>query len=182
MWNERRLWIQWRGNVLHLELICDTPINLRSWGDIRVVLVLWQSCWGLSRVQSSKSRILMCLIGKRNCSACNAGESGLISWRGGSLMGFLELRQAHGVYSRKESVCHVGDPGSIPGSGRSPGDGNCNPLQYSGLENSTDSIVHGVAKSRTPLSDFHFLFKGQKPINRGWHPTLWEKATPSLVD
>ena len=39
-------------------------------------------------------------LGKRNCSACNAGESGLISWRGGSLMGFLELRQARGVYSR----------------------------------------------------------------------------------
>ena len=39
-------------------------------------------------------------LGKRNCSACNAGESGLISWRGGSLMDFLELRQAPGVYSR----------------------------------------------------------------------------------
>ena len=42
----------------------------------------------------------MCLIGKRNCSACNAGESGLISWQGGSLMGFLELRQARELYSR----------------------------------------------------------------------------------
>ena len=41
----------------------------------------------------------MFLIGKRNCSACNAGESGLILWRGGSLMCFLELRQAPGVYS-----------------------------------------------------------------------------------
>ena len=39
-------------------------------------------------------------LGQRNCSACNAGESGLISWRGGSLLGFLELRQARGVYSR----------------------------------------------------------------------------------
>ena len=39
-------------------------------------------------------------LGKRNCSACNAGESGLISWRVGSLMGFLELREARGVYSR----------------------------------------------------------------------------------
>ena len=39
-------------------------------------------------------------LGNRNCSACNAGESGLNSWRGGSLMGFLELRQARGVYSR----------------------------------------------------------------------------------
>ena len=39
-------------------------------------------------------------LGKRNCSACNAGDSGLISWRGGYLMGFLELRQEPGVYSR----------------------------------------------------------------------------------
>ena len=42
----------------------------------------------------------MCLLGKRNCSACNAGESGLMSWRGGSLMGFLEFGLARGVYSR----------------------------------------------------------------------------------
>ena len=42
----------------------------------------------------------MCLIVKCNGSACNAGESGLISWRGGSLMGFHEFRQAPGVYSR----------------------------------------------------------------------------------
>ena len=40
---------------------------------------------------------LCVLLGKCNCSACNAGESGLISWRGGGLMGFLELRQAPGV-------------------------------------------------------------------------------------
>ena len=39
-------------------------------------------------------------LGQRNCSACNAGESGLISRRGGSLMDFLDLRQARGVYSR----------------------------------------------------------------------------------
>ena len=44
----------------------------------------------------------------------------------------------------------------IPGSGRSPGNGKGYPLQYSGLENSVDCIVHRVAKSRTRLSDFHF--------------------------
>ena len=49
----------------------------------------------------------------------------------------------------KESACNAGDPGSIPGLGRSPGDGKGYPLQHSGLENSTDCIVHGVAKSRT---------------------------------
>ena len=54
----------------------------------------------------------------------------------------------------KETACSVGDLGSIPGFGRSPGEGKGYPLQYSGLENSTDCIVHGVAKSQTQLSDF----------------------------
>ena len=49
----------------------------------------------------------------------------------------------------KESACSAGDLGSIPGLGRSPGEGNGPSLQYSGLENSMDSIDHGVAKSRT---------------------------------
>ena len=48
-----------------------------------------------------------------------------------------------------ESTCIAGDPGSIPGSGRSAGEGIGYPLQYSVLENSMDGIVHGVAKSRT---------------------------------
>ena len=56
----------------------------------------------------------------------------------------------------EESTCSVGDLGSIPGLGRSPGEGKGYPLQYSGLENSMDCIVHGVAKSWTRLSDFHF--------------------------
>ena len=59
----------------------------------------------------------------------------------------------------KASVYSVGDPGLIPESGRSPGEGNGNPLQYSCLENSMEggalkATVHGVAKSRTRLSDF----------------------------
>ena len=49
----------------------------------------------------------------------------------------------------KESACNVGDLGSIPGSGRSPKDGKGYSLQYSGLENFMDCIVHGVAKSQT---------------------------------
>ena len=49
----------------------------------------------------------------------------------------------------KESNCNVGGLCSIPGLGRSLGEGNGYPLQYSGLENSTDCIFHGVAKSRT---------------------------------
>ena len=56
----------------------------------------------------------------------------------------------------KESACNAGDPGFIPGSGRSTGEGKGYPLQYSGLENSMDSVVHGVANSQTQLSDLHF--------------------------
>ena len=62
----------------------------------------------------------------------------------------------------KESAYSVGDLGSIPGPGRSPGEVNGNPLQYSCLENSMDrgawgDKVHGVAKSQTRLSDYHSL-------------------------
>ena len=49
----------------------------------------------------------------------------------------------------KESACSVGDLSSIHGLGRSPGEGKGYPLQYSGLENSMDCVVHGVAKSDT---------------------------------
>ena len=58
----------------------------------------------------------------------------------------------------KESACSVGDPGSIPGSGRSPGEGNGYPFQYPCLENFMDRgawwvTVHAVTKSQTQLSD-----------------------------
>ena len=61
----------------------------------------------------------------------------------------------------KESICNAGDPGLIPGSGKSPGEGHGNPFQYSCLENPVDSgawlaIVHGVTKRKTGLSDSHF--------------------------
>ena len=62
----------------------------------------------------------------------------------------------------KESACNAGDLDSIPGLGRSPGEGNGNPLQYPCLENLMDrgvwwAVVHGVAKSRARLSDEHLL-------------------------
>ena len=63
-----------------------------------------------------------------------------------------------GVTDGKESACNAGDPGSIPGLGRSPGGGHGNPLQYSCMENCMDrgawwDTVHGVVRSRTRLSD-----------------------------
>ena len=64
-----------------------------------------------------------------------------------------------GSSAAKESTCNAGGPGLIPRLGKSPGKGNGYPLQYSGLENSMDCIVHGVAKSWTQLSDLHFYFQ-----------------------
>ena len=61
----------------------------------------------------------------------------------------------NGSSAGKESACNAGDPGLIPGLGRSPGEGNGYPLQYSGLENSMDCIVHWVANSQARLSNFH---------------------------
>ena len=58
----------------------------------------------------------------------------------------------------RESACNAGNLGSIPGLGRSPGEGKGSPLQYSGLENPMDYIVYGVTKSQTQLSNFHFHF------------------------
>ena len=73
----------------------------------------------------------------------------------------------------KESACNAGDagdPGSIPGSGRSPGGGHGNPLQYSCLENPMDrkawqATVHGVAKSWTQLN----------PLSMHAHHELWHR-------
>ena len=64
-----------------------------------------------------------------------------------------------GGWDGKESACNAGDRDSIPGSGRSPGEGNGYTLQYSCLENSMDrepwgTIVHGVKKSQTRLSNY----------------------------
>ena len=63
-----------------------------------------------------------------------------------------------GGLDSKESTCNTGDPGSIPGLGRYPGEGNGNPLQYSFLENSMDreawwATVHGVCSSKSQMTE-----------------------------
>ena len=64
-----------------------------------------------------------------------------------------------GSLAGKEFPCSAGDPSSIPGSGRSAGEGTGYPLQCAGLENSLDCIVHGVTKSWTRVSDVDFHWK-----------------------
>ena len=105
-------------------------------------------------------------VGKE--STCNAGDPGFDSWVG--KICWRRERLPTPVFlgfpcgsGGKESACNVGDLGSIPGLGRFPGEGKGYPFQYSGLESSTDCIVHGVMKSRILLSNFHFhllLFRG----------------------
>ena len=91
-------------------------------------------------------------VGKE--SACNAGDpgsipgSGRFPWRRNRLPTPIVSGSPCGS-AGKESAYNAGDLGSIPGLGRSPGEGKGYPLQSSGLENSKDCIVHGVAKSWT---------------------------------
>ena len=74
----------------------------------------------------------------------------------------------------KESTCNVGDLGFIPGLGRFPGERKGYPVQYFGLENSVDCIVHGVTKSQTGLSNFHFniILSWQDLTSQGSHTVL----------
>ena len=69
----------------------------------------------------------------------------------------------------KESTCNVGDLGSIPGLGISPGEGKSYPLQYSGLKNSMDYIVHGVTESWTWLSNCHFSLSLCQFLQNYWY-------------
>ena len=86
----------------------------------------------------------------------------------------------------------MGDLGSISGLGRSPGDRKGHSLQYSGLENSTDCTVHGVAKSQTWLSDFHFTSPCNSPVQmweldneEGWVPKngwFWPMVLEKILE
>ena len=88
----------------------------------------------------------------------------------------------------KESTCNAGNLGSIPRLGRSPGEGKGYPLQYPGLGNSTDFIVHGVMKSPTQTlqarREWQDIFKVLKGKNlrqgystqQGYHSKLLEKS------
>ena len=83
-------------------------------------------------------------------------------WSWGDLLHIREILDFPGGSDSKVSAYSVGDPASIPGSGRSSGERNGNPLQYPCLENPMDggawyATVYGVAKSQTQLSDFTFL-------------------------
>ena len=81
----------------------------------------------------------------------------------------------------KESACNAGDLGSIPGLGRSPGEGKGYPLQYSGLENFMDCIIHGVAKSQTRLRDFHFSLSPSLPVSTSLLCIFYQRASSYCI-
>ena len=93
-----------------------------------------------------------------------------------SLLGFP------GGSDGKESACNMGDLHSIHGLGRPPVEGKGYPLQYSSLENSMDCIIHGVAQSRTWLSDFHFFHVPFTwlPIGYYLYLQIWKLFSASL--
>ena len=108
-----------------------------------------------------------CSAGKE--STCNAGDPDSIPGSGrspGERIGYpLQYSWASLVGQLvKKSACNVGDLGSISRLGRSSGEGKGHPLQYSGLENSTNCTVHGVTKSQTRLSYFHFTSPRNSPV------------------
>ena len=94
--------------------------------------------------------------GLENSMDC-VGHGVAKSWTRLSDFHFTSLQDSNSGFpcgsAGKESACNAGDLGSIPELGRSPGEGKGYPLQYSGLENSMDCIVHGVTKSRIQLND-----------------------------
>ena len=98
------------------------------------------------------------------------GLTGLISWQSRGVWRVFSITQSEitnssgaqlslgfpGGSAVKESSCNAEDLGPIPGLWRPPEEGKGYPLQYSGLENSMDCIVHGLANGQTQLSNFHF--------------------------
>ena len=109
----------------------------------------WEGAWGPRGSSPSKVRPRAGAPGQRSCPICTLP-------RGQGLPGGSE---------GKASACNGGDPDSIPGSGRSPGEVNGNPLQYSCQEIPMDggaweATVHRVARSRTQLSNLTSL-RGQ---------------------
>ena len=120
-----------------------------------------------------RQAVLRCLAGPRRerraccrtgCCLFFATENRAHSLRAGGLLSphpTAPTREPLYTSTGKESACSAGDLGLIPGLGRSPGEGNGYPLQYSGLENSMDCKVHRVAKSRTRLSDLKKKGGGQ---------------------
>ena len=128
-------------------------------------------CWGLDTTERLHFHFSLSCIGEGNgnpfqCSCLENPRDGGAWWAAiyGVTQSRTRLKRLSSSSSKgfhdssvgKESACNIGDPGSTPGSRRSPGEGNGNQLQYSCLENPMDTgawqaTVHSVAKSQTQM-------------------------------
>ena len=127
----------------------------------------WAAVYGVAQSQTQLKR-----LSSSSSSSRFDSWMGKIRWRRDRLPTPMFLGFCCGS-ADKESACNTEDLGSIPGLGRSPGEGKGCPLQYSGLENYVDCMVHGVAKSQPQLSDFHFHFHS--------HPYMTTAKTIALT-
>ena len=122
--------------------------------------------WIIEKIREFQQNIYFCFIGDSLIAQLVKNPSAMQDTPVQFLGGEDPLEKAQANHSSipglplwligKESTCNVRDLGLIPGLGRSPREGKGYPLQYSGLENSVDCIVHGVTKSQTQLTNFHF--------------------------
>ena len=126
---------------------------------VMAIVMITINIWVTELYPNNRASLIAQLV-KKICLQCRRAQFNSwvrkIPWRRDRLPTAVFLGFPCGS-AGKESTCNVGDLGSIPGLGISPGERKGYPLQYSGLENSMGCIVHGVAKSRTRLSNFHSL-------------------------
>ena len=130
---------------------------------------LWEMSFGLAKPTHCKATTRGqdwdCMEPTGLTPANNSEPSRPQTWYLSLYSGLLSLLLGFpGGSDSKESTCNEGDLGLTPGLGRSPGEGKDSPLQYSGLENSMNHIVHGIAKSQTWLSNFHWISLGASQV------------------
>ena len=134
----------------HLEAQCSSQISLHAFTHSPLLNSGPGWCYFFCLADSLSAQSPLCLDQSSHFDASSSGP-----W-------LLPSPGIPGGSDGKESACSVGDPGPIPGLGRSPGEGNGNPLQFYFLENPMDggawqATVHGVTKSQIQLSDFTFI-------------------------
>ena len=161
--------------------LSSIPLSIRTTSssvhllmDIHAVSISWLLQTALRWTQGCMYLFWIIVFSGYQASGFFYSIPGKIPWRGDRLPAPVFLSFPCGS-ACKESAWNAGDLGLIPGLGRSPGEGKAYPLQYSGLENSIDCIDHGVAKSQTWLSDFHF----KVILMYGWDgEPLWLTYSP----
>ena len=128
----------------------------------------------------------LCPVVRATCIQNNIPDCQNLPWSSFESVALTYLCKSLGFpcgSAGKESARNARDLGSVPGLGRSPGEGKSYPLQYSSLENFMDSIVHGVTKSQTWLSDFQFYTSlwGLTCLALKPEKSLWPQLQSSVV-